>query len=324
MTIKYPIYTQKYFAHHSYSHSEISSMADDGGGSFNVSHISDEESSANNLGSGPKLPFSTGSGGGSGSSSSFSTHTNLPPPPGFYTICPSPSADQTHEPHFIMSPALMESPRKPRGRPPGSKNKPKPPLVITKESDTAMKSVILEISAGSDVVENLIHFAHKHNLGISILSGSGSISNVTLRPPISHAPVLSLHGPFNLLSLTGTYISNNNSTPNTVSSRCSFGICLEGIQGQMFGGTIGGKVTAASLVVVVAATFKNPTFHKLPSENIEKGEEGTICIGGNENASDHQHQAIAVYNVAGPAPLNCLLPTAVMNWSPGSTSRPPF
>ncbi|KAJ6930373.1 hypothetical protein NC652_014023 [Populus alba x Populus x berolinensis] len=41
--------------------------------------------------------------------------------------------------------ATIEVVRRPRGRPPGSKNKPKPPVIITREPEPAMSPYILEV-----------------------------------------------------------------------------------------------------------------------------------------------------------------------------------
>ncbi|PPD69301.1 hypothetical protein GOBAR_DD33822 [Gossypium barbadense] len=60
--------------------------------------------------------------------------------------------------------------RKPRGRPPGSKNKPKTPTAITRDNDSAMKTAVLQISAGFDVIENIINFARRNHVGVSIIS----------------------------------------------------------------------------------------------------------------------------------------------------------
>ena len=218
--------------------------------------------------------------------------------------------------------------KKPRGRPPGSKNKPKPPIIITKDSDSAMKPVVLEISAGSDVVETVIQFARRRHVGIIVLSGSGSVSNVTLRHPVSHAPSLSLHGPFSLLSLSGSFQqqpSSSSSSPPVSFSSSSFGICLAGAQGQVFGGIVAGKVIAASRVVVVAATYTSPAFHRLPSEADEAGEEAKPNIAGNASEScstNSNAMCMPVYSVASPTPLNCQISPDVMPWGP--TSRSPY
>ena len=58
------------------------------------------------------------------------------------------------------APALVPvTARKPRGRPLGSKNKPKPPVVVTRESEAAMRPVVLELAAGCDVVSAVAAFA---------------------------------------------------------------------------------------------------------------------------------------------------------------------
>ncbi|KAJ4724443.1 AT-hook motif nuclear-localized protein [Melia azedarach] len=252
-----------------------------------------------------------------------------------------------HQRHQIMiqSTPLENSSRKPRGRPPGSKNKPKPPIVITKDIDSAMKPVVLEISAGADIIDNIITFASKNHAGITVMSASGSVSHVTLRQPISHAHSLSLHGPFHLLSLSGSFFASSpskNSSSSSSAGACScFGVTLAGAQGHVFGGVVAGKVTAASLVVVVAATFSNPSIHSLPIR--EEGDQRQ-----SDRQGDHQQQqetkpnitvsttgatdqpcstsigkSIPVYGVAvaNPSPLNCQIPPDVMHWAP---PRPPY
>uniref|UniRef100_A0A368UKX3 PPC domain-containing protein n=1 Tax=Glycine max TaxID=3847 RepID=A0A368UKX3_SOYBN len=96
--------------------------------------------------------------------------------------------------------------RRPRGRPPGSKNKPKPPVVITKESPNALCSHILEISDGSDVAECIAIFATRRHRGVSVLSGNGFVTNVTLRQPAAPGGVITLQGRFEILSLSGAFL----------------------------------------------------------------------------------------------------------------------
>ncbi|KAK9274217.1 hypothetical protein L1049_019031 [Liquidambar formosana] len=221
--------------------------------------------------------------------------------------------------------AMEISGRKPRGRPPGSKNKPKPPIVITRDSESAMRPTVLEISAGSDVFEMVVQYARRRHVGLTMISGSGSVSNVTLRHPGSHAPSITLRGPLNILSLSGTFFGPSTPPSSSSSSKppFSFGITLAGTQGQVFGGIVSGKVMAVSVVVVVAATFQNPTLHRLPTE-IEEGEE---IGGGGGGETCSTTSAMSMYNVGGgqpanPTPLNCQISPDVLSWGP--TSRPPY
>ncbi|GLT41774.1 hypothetical protein SLA2020_158170 [Shorea laevis] len=288
-------------------------MADYGGGiSLSQAQTSDDDSSEHSPRCVPTLA-TPGSAVATGSSKSK---------------LPSQKLILTTLDHHQTPPSTSEnvsSGRKPRGRPPGSKNKPKPPIVITRESDSAMKPAVLEISAGSDIIETIINFARRNHVGVCVISASGTVSNVTLRHPVSHAPALSLHGPFGLLSLSGTFMGSFSPTkptqPSSTSSSTScFGVTLAGAQGQVFGGTVGGKMMAATVVVVVAATFMNPAYHKLPCEG-DKEEETKPCGGGaSDQSCSTTGMSMSVYAVANPSPISCQISPDVMPW--GSSSRP--
>ncbi|XWS71253.1 hypothetical protein CRYUN_Cryun03dG0122700 [Craigia yunnanensis] len=316
-------------------------MADYSGAiSLSRAHTSDDDSSEHSPRSVPTL-FASGGGGGSSKSR---THSN-----NITTI----DHHHHHHHHHHLTPSSSENTAtKPRGRPPGSKNKPKPPIIITRDSDSAMKPVILEISAGSDIIDTIISFARRNHVGVTIISATGSVSNVTLRHPVSHAPALPLHGPFGLLSLSGSFIasstlSSSNKTPQSSSSSsstspspcslssplfCSFGVTLAGVQGHVFGGIVGGKVIAATQVIVVAATFVSPAFHRLPCEggNGDHHQETKPCIHGNvgggggavgaTESCSSTGMSMSIYGVASSIPLNCQISPDGMPW--GTSSRP--
>ncbi|OWM85986.1 AT-hook motif nuclear-localized protein 25 [Punica granatum] len=150
--------------------------------------------------------------------------------------------------------------RRPRGRPPGSKNKPKPPIIVTRDSPNALRSHVLEVSAGSDIVESVSSYARKRGKGICVLSGSGTVGNVTLRQPASPAgSVVTLHGRFEILSLTGTVLP-----PPAPPGSGGLSIFLSGGQGQVVGGSVAGPLVASGPVVLMAASFSNAVFERLP------------------------------------------------------------
>ncbi|CAI9092492.1 OLC1v1027746C1 [Oldenlandia corymbosa var. corymbosa] len=151
--------------------------------------------------------------------------------------------------------------RRPRGRPPGSKNKPKPPIVITKESPNALRSHVLEISSGSDVAESIANFAQRRHRGVSVLNGSGIVTNVTLRQPAAPGGVISLHGRFEILSLSGAFLP----APSPPGAS-ALTVYLAGGQGQVVGGIVVGPLVASGPVMVIAATFSNATYERLPLE----------------------------------------------------------
>ncbi|CAL5330253.1 unnamed protein product [Camellia sinensis] len=120
--------------------------------------------------------------------------------------------------------AAATSSRHPRGRPPGSKNKSKPPIIITRDSPNALRSDLLEVSAGSDVVESVSVYARRRGRGVCVLSGCGTVVNVTLRQPAA-APggsVVTLLGRFQILSISGTVLP-----PPSAGGLCIFLSCGE-------------------------------------------------------------------------------------------------
>ncbi|KAK1441454.1 hypothetical protein QVD17_07360 [Tagetes erecta] len=161
-----------------------------------------------------------------------------------------------------LEPTSSGGARRPRGRPPGSKNKPKPPIVITKESPNALRSHVLEISNGNDVSECIATFAHRRHRGVSVLSGSGIVTNVTLRQPAAPGGVLTLQGRFEILSLSGAFLPAP-SPPGAT----GLTVYLAGGQGQVVGGTVVGQLMASGPVMVIAATFTNATYERLPLED---------------------------------------------------------
>lgn len=153
--------------------------------------------------------------------------------------------------------AASSSNRRPRGRPPGSKNKPKPPIVVTRESPNALRSHVLEVSAGADIVESMRNYARRRGRGVCVLSGSGTAANVTLRQPAGS--VLTLHGRFEILSLSGTVLP-----PPAPPGAGGLSIFLSGGQGQVVGGTVVGPLVASAPVILMAASFANAVFERLP------------------------------------------------------------
>ncbi|KAJ1416395.1 PPC domain [Sesbania bispinosa] len=211
--------------------------------------------------------------------------------------------------------ATIEVVRRPRGRPPGSKNKPKPPLIITREPEPAMSSHILEVPGGSDVVESIARFSHRKNTGLCVLTGSGTVANVTLRQPsATPGATVTFHGRFDILSISATFLPHPPGTSPLVPN--CFTISLAGPQGQIIGGLVVGRLLAAGTVFVIAASFNNPSYHRLPSEedvrNSAGGEVQSPPISGGGSESGHVPVESCMYS--------CHLPSDVI-WAP--TARPP-
>ncbi|XVE65883.1 hypothetical protein DITRI_Ditri08aG0035200 [Diplodiscus trichospermus] len=152
--------------------------------------------------------------------------------------------------------------RRPRGRPPGSKNKPKPPIFVTRDSPNSLRSHVMEVANGTDVAESIAQFARRRQRGVCVLSGSGSVANVTLRQPAAPGAVVALHGRFEILSLTGAFLPGPAPPGST-----GLTVYLAGVQGQVVGGSVVGSLIAAGPVMIIAATFSNATYERLPIED---------------------------------------------------------
>ncbi|XP_041012587.1 AT-hook motif nuclear-localized protein 25-like [Juglans microcarpa x Juglans regia] len=180
----------------------------------------------------------------------------------------SPDKEQRAPDAPTTSTSGSTSSRRPRGRPLGSKNKPKPPIFITRDSPSALRSHVLEVSAGSDIVESVSDYARRRARGVCILSGSGAVTNVTLRQPSAATQggsVATLHGRLEILSLTGTALP-----PPAPPGAGGLTIFLAGGQGQVVGGSVVPPLTASGPVLLTVASFANAVYDRLPLEDQEE------------------------------------------------------
>ncbi|KAF3787148.1 AT-hook motif nuclear-localized protein 20 [Nymphaea thermarum] len=239
--------------------------------------------------------------------------------------------------HATGAEAVVEpGPRRPRGRPPGSKNKPKPPVVVTRESPNALRSHVLEISSGSDVAESVAAFARRRQRGVCVLSGSGVVTDVTLRQPGAPGAVVALRGRFEILSLSGAFLPAP-SPPGAT----GLTVYLAGGQGQVIGGCVVGPLVASGPVIVIAATFTNAAYERLPVEEEAEnqaaqqqqqqsspgGVSTSQSSGGGGGSGGQQQQrdlaepsSLPIYNLPPNLLSNGQMPHEVYGWAP---SRPP-
>ncbi|CAO2820031.1 unnamed protein product [Amaranthus hypochondriacus] len=233
--------------------------------------------------------------------------------------------------------------RRPRGRPAGSKNKPKPPIIITRDSANALRTHVMEVSDGCDIMESVATFARLRQRGVCILSGTGTVANVTIRQPGSTPTgnggppaVVTLHGRFEILSLAGSFLP-----PPAPPAATGLSIYLAGGQGQVVGGSVVGQLLASGPVVIMAASFSNAAYERLPLEDDQEGGGGMGggMQGGGPMGGGLEHQAGmnnqqaqqllgndpnggGMYQGMPPNLLNSVQMPSDGYW--GSTGRPPF
>jgi hypothetical protein len=225
----------------------------------------------------------------------------------------------------------VEVAQKPRGRPPGSKNKPKPPIIITKDNKNAMRPHALEVAVGCDVGESVLQFVRRRQIGLCIISGSGTVASVTLRQPTVSAGPLNFRGRFEILSLSGMYLPSPSSSS---SSSLSGGLTMEltislpGAQGRVVGGSVAGELTAAGPVTIIAASFTSPSYNRLPAE-LDEENAANSQLQNNEGSlaasTGHGHPlpndscgGMAIYS----NPINSQLSPDALPWA--TALRPPY
>ncbi|ESW18322.1 hypothetical protein PHAVU_006G031100 [Phaseolus vulgaris] len=176
------------------------------------------------------------------------------------------------------------SAKKARGRPPGSKNKASPSsLPMPKPDESSMKVFNFTVPPNRDIMEFIFDIAHKDNVNVTILSASGKINSVILRNSTDDTTQIMMHGPFTLLSLSGSYLYNNHNTLHsgpTPPFPLSFGINISTSHGELLGGVIGGSLISGEDVSVTVSTFKNPQRYENNNNN-DNITSGDFSEGGN-------------------------------------------
>ncbi|KAI5589539.1 hypothetical protein BDE02_05G169800 [Populus trichocarpa] len=205
-----------------------------------------------------------------------------------------------------------ETLRRPRGRPAGSKNKPKPPIIVTRDSANALRAHAMEVSSGCDVCESLANFARRKQRGISVLSGSGCVTNVTLRQPASSGAIVTLHGRFEILSLLGSVLP-----PPAPQGITGLTIYLAGAQGQVVGGVVVGALIASGPVVIMAASFMNASFDRLPLD--EDGITAAVQNQHYQNGRRHHLDIPDLYGMPQKLLTNGAVTPEIYSWAPGRT-----
>ncbi|KAI3751786.1 hypothetical protein L2E82_22877 [Cichorium intybus] len=235
--------------------------------------------------------------------------------------------------------ASIEVARRPRGRPPGSKNKPKPPIVITRESEPSMSPYVLELPGGIDIVDAVARYCRKRNMGLCVLTGSGTVANVSLRQPsTTPGATVTFHGRFDILSISATVLPSLSQSSSVASFANGFTISLAGPQGQIVGGAVSGALMSAGTVYIIAASFNNPLFHRLPSEEDDNlrnsgGGTGSAAAGdqsppaGSAGGDSGGHHAPPSTAGDSMSMYSCHLPNDVI-WTPtarqASQHPPPY
>ncbi|GER57540.1 AT hook motif DNA-binding family protein [Striga asiatica] len=146
--------------------------------------------------------------------------------------------------------------KRPKGRPRGTGWKQKlAPLGewMNSSAGLAFTPHVLRVAVGEDIAAKILAFAQQRARALCIMSGNGSVSALTLRQPTTSEATVTYEGRFEILCLSGSYLVADNGGPRNRTGGIS--ISVSSPDGHIIGGAIGGRLTAASPVQVVACSF---------------------------------------------------------------------
>ncbi|KAJ7944911.1 AT-hook motif nuclear-localized protein [Quillaja saponaria] len=147
------------------------------------------------------------------------------------------------------------TPKKSRGRPPGTGRKQKLATLgewMNNSAGLAFAPHVVNIEIGEDIVAKLLSFSQQRPRALCILSGTGIVSSVTLRQPASTGVSATYEGRFQILCLSGSYLVAEDGGPSNRTGGVS--VSLSSPDGHVIGGAVA-MLIAASPVEVVVCSF---------------------------------------------------------------------
>ncbi|XVE64850.1 hypothetical protein DITRI_Ditri07aG0134900 [Diplodiscus trichospermus] len=142
-----------------------------------------------------------------------------------------------------------------RGRPPGSGRKQQLATLgewMNSSAGMAFSPHVVTIGIGEDIVAKMLSFSQQRPRAVCILSGSGTVSSVTLRQPASSTPTVTYEGHFEILCLSGSYLLAEDGGPRSRTGGISASLSTP--DGHVIGGGIA-TLIASSLVQLVVCSF---------------------------------------------------------------------
>ncbi|KAL2348039.1 hypothetical protein Fmac_002039 [Flemingia macrophylla] len=145
--------------------------------------------------------------------------------------------------------------KRPRGRPPGSGRKQQLASLgewMNSSAGLAFSPHVITVGVAEDIVAKLYSFSQQRPRALCILTGTGTVSSVTLRQPASTSISVTYEGRFQILCLSGSYLVAEEGGPRNRTGGIS--VSLSSPDGHVIGGGVT-KLIAASPVQVVVCSF---------------------------------------------------------------------
>ncbi|XP_028767429.1 AT-hook motif nuclear-localized protein 5 [Neltuma alba] len=181
------------------------------------------------------------------------------------------------------------SQKRARGRPPGSGRKQQLASLgewMNSSAGMAFAPHVITIGAGEDIVAKLLSISRQRPRALCILSGTGTVSSVTLRQPASTAVSITLEGRFQILRLSGSYLVAEDGGHRNRTGGVS--VSLASPEGHVIGGGVAVLIAASQVQVVVCSFIYEGS----------KTKQGSASQG---DASEAEHDKLATPASAPPS-----------------------
>ncbi|KAK4262756.1 hypothetical protein QN277_028271 [Acacia crassicarpa] len=146
------------------------------------------------------------------------------------------------------------SQRRVRGRPPGSGRKQKLASLgewMNSSAGMAFAPHVITIGAGEDIAAKLLSISQQRPRVLCILSGTGTVSSITLRQPASSVVSITFEGRFQILRLSGSYLVAEDGGHRSRTGGLS--VSLASPDGHVIGGAVAVLIAASQVQVVVCS-----------------------------------------------------------------------
>ncbi|CAJ1927873.1 unnamed protein product [Sphenostylis stenocarpa] len=144
--------------------------------------------------------------------------------------------------------------KRPRGRPPGSGRKQQLATLgewMNSSAGLAFSPHVITVGVGEDIVAKLFSFSQQRPRALCILTGTGTVSSVSLRHPASTNVSVSYEGRFQILCLSGSYLVAEEGGPRSRIGGMS--VSLSSPDGHIIGGGVASLIAASPVQVVVCS-----------------------------------------------------------------------
>uniref|UniRef100_A0A6N2LFH5 AT-hook motif nuclear-localized protein n=1 Tax=Salix viminalis TaxID=40686 RepID=A0A6N2LFH5_SALVM len=151
-----------------------------------------------------------------------------------------------------LSSSLSSCDKRGRGRPRGSGK-----LQLLASLETAGGSFtphVVPVHTGEDIVTKILAFSQKGARAVCILSATGVVSSVIMRQPSSSGGIMRYDGPFEILSLSGSFTFSETGGSNRKNGMLS--VSLAKPDGRVFGGGVAGSLIAAGPIQNIGKEIK--------------------------------------------------------------------